>query len=137
LGVDQELSSVHKVFPVLVVNDEKLEDPLATHYLAKRLQERLGAESEQVKGHITYKRLAVVALSIVTIDMLEILEASSENFSLLDLLADFTSTYPDRLVSLNNFIFGSKYARQTMSNPRLARLLKEKMEPYRQMADLD
>ena len=135
LGSNDELNAVHAVFPVLVVNDEYLEDPLATHYLAKRFQQKVGVEGEAVKGYITCGKLAVASLSVLTIDMLEILESSSENFSLLDLLSDFTSRFPDKLVSLNNFVFNSKYSRELLSNPRLTRMLKGKVDIFRSAAE--
>jgi hypothetical protein len=130
LGVEEELGRVQTPFPVLVVNDERLEDPLAARYLAKRLQEQLGSLREEVVGVTRVGALAVAALTIVPVDLLEVLEESTKRFSLLDLLRDFTDQCPDRIVSLNNFIAGSRYGSLLLSNPRLARLMNAKVERY-------
>lgn len=130
LGVGEELGRVQTLFPVLVVNDERLEDPLAARYLAKRLQEQLGSLREEVVGVTRVGALAVAALTILPVDLLEILEISTTRFSLQDLLRDFTDKYPDRLVSLNNFIAGSRYGALMLSNPRLAKLMNERIRRF-------
>jgi hypothetical protein len=131
LGVNGELRKSRSIWPVLVVCDETLDDPFLLHYLAKRLQEKLGLAFDQVRSKSVHSGVTVHSLCIVSVDLLEYLEASLSEFSLLDLLSDFGSHHPDRMVSLHNYVSVSKYAKKMLPNERLNGYMKQKLNQIR------
>ncbi len=58
-------------------------------------------------------------LTVMTIDDLEILESSLREFSLCDLLKDYSHECPDRYLSLHNFMASSRnYSSKFFENER-------------------
>jgi len=60
--------------------------------------------------------LLVAPLIMITIDDLENLETSIKYFSLLNLLHDYSTSVPDRIVSLHNYIATSDYKNKIYRN---------------------
>lgn len=94
------------VYPVLVVHDRLLQEPLVNEFLAELLVTELGAES--VPGSWQWKThgLRFAPLTIVTIDDLEDL-GSSAGIDLLELLEAFSAAVPNRRGSLHDFVTSS------------------------------
>jgi hypothetical protein len=100
VGEHGEFAGLPVIYPVLVAHDTRLDAPALGHFLETEFRALLGA----VPGG---KRVA--PLTVMTIQDLESLEKSIDNFSLLDLLEDYSSECPDRMRSLHNYIAFSSY----------------------------
>jgi hypothetical protein len=69
-----------------------------------------------------------VALIIMTVDDLENIEVSTYNFSIAELLSDYSHECPDRMRSLHNFIeYSSKYQAKMLANTMLSEKATELM----------
>ncbi len=116
---EQDFRSANFVYPVLVVHDPLLDAPVYGNFLAEEFKASLSPDSEMEQGIMKKGGLSIAPLIIMTIDELENLEVSIKQFSLRDLLADYSYTCPDRLISLHNFIAYSKYGKQMYHNPSI------------------
>ncbi len=101
LGDHAEFADLPVIYPVLVAHDTRLDAPALGHFLENEFRALLGPVP-------VGKRVA--PLTVVTIQDLENLEKSIDNFSLVDLLEDYSRECPDRMRSLHNFIAFSAYA---------------------------
>lgn len=101
VGEHAEFADPPVIYPVLVAHDTRLDAPALGHFLEKEFRALLGPVPAG-------KRVA--PLTVVTIQDLENLEKSIDNFSLVDLLEDYSRECPDRMRSLHNFIAFSPYA---------------------------
>ncbi len=111
-----EFNQVATIYPILLVYDAFLDAPVYGQFLASEF-ERLFCPSQKSD----FKNgLTVHPLIVLTIEDLENLEFSLNHFELQDLLSDYSINCPDRLASLNNYIAGSKYAKQMYYNKNLA-----------------
>ena len=101
IGENGEFSQAIKIYPVLVVHDDRLDAPGCGKFLDDEFRSLLG----------TVPRGVVVApLTLMTIDDLENLETSLAEFGLRDVLRDYEQECPDRMRSLRSFITTSRYA---------------------------
>jgi hypothetical protein len=101
VGEHAEFADLSVIYPVLVAHDTRLDAPALGHFLETEFRALLGPVPAG-------KRVA--PLTVVTIQDLENLEKSIDNFSLVDLLEDYSRECPDRMRSLHNFIAFSTYA---------------------------
>jgi len=101
-GID--LTRSKRVFPVLLVHDALLDAPVSGYFLADEFSQQLQPDSLDAAEWMVKGRFRVAPLIVMTIDDLECLESSLSKFTLVDLLKAYSTTTPDRLVSLNNFL---------------------------------
>jgi hypothetical protein len=100
VGEHGEFASLPVIYPVLVAHDTRLDAPALGHFLENEFRALLGPVP-------TGKRVA--PLTVMTIQDLENLEKSVSDFSLVELLEDYSRECPDRMRSLHNFIAFSDY----------------------------
>ena len=123
-GLDPNLS-LRLLYPVLVVHDRLLQEPLVTAFLADLLVEELGAS--QVPGSWQWETngFRFAPLTILTIDDLENLE-SSPGIDFLDLLQSYSADVPKRNGSLHDYIASTKRFRDELRiNQMLANVAKD------------
>jgi len=117
-------STVRLVYPVLVVHDRLLQEPLVTEFLADLLVSELGAERVPSSWQWRVDGLRFAPLTIVTIDDLENLE-SSGGIDFLQLLEAYSVAVPNRRGSLHDFIASSgEFKRELRINQTLAQAAK-------------
>jgi hypothetical protein len=104
---------VNLVYPVAIVHDRLLQEPVVTRQLAEMLITELGATQVASSWQWEIKGLRCAPLTILTIDDLEDLEYSIQNVALMDLLEAYSSRVPERRESLHDFIASSEF-RNTM-----------------------
>lgn len=115
-----DFSKVNRIYPVLVVRDSLLDSPVYTYFLASEFKNLLSPDDELRSGEMIKGKFRITPLIIMTLEELENFEASVEHFGLRELLEDYTTACPDRLVSLQNFIAFSKYKDLFRHNRTLA-----------------
>ena len=118
---DDSLLSARVIYPVLLVHDTLLSAPVHGHFLAKEFERLLEPDDLLASGYMRKGRFHVAPLVLMTIDDLELLETSVEEFALIDLLRDYSAQCPDRLVSLHNYLAGSRYAEHLRMSKTAAR----------------
>ncbi len=118
VGDKGEFSKVAKIYPVLVVHDERLDIPGSGKFLDEEFKSLLGAVPTGV---------VVAPLTIMTIGDLENLETSVTKFGLRDLLYDYTREHPDRVQSLQQFMATSSYATRLSPSKRVLAASEELM----------
>jgi hypothetical protein len=101
-GID--LARTKRMFPVLLVHDDMLDAPVFGHFLAEEFRHQLQPDCLDTGGWMVKGHFRVAPLVVMTIDDLECLESSLIKFTLVDLLKAYSTTTPDRLVSLHNFL---------------------------------
>jgi hypothetical protein len=94
-GTQPDFAAVEVIHPVLLVHDTRLNAPAYGTFL--------DAEFRALLGSVPHGK-RVMPLTVMTIDDLENLESSVDEFSLRQLLTDYADTHPDGLVSLHNFM---------------------------------
>jgi len=99
-GEHGEFADLPMIYPVLVAHDTRLDAPALGHFLENEFRALLGPVPQGKQ---------VAPLTVMTIQDLENLEKSIDNFSLANLLADYSRECPDRMRSLHNFIAFSDY----------------------------
>lgn len=113
---------IRRVVPVLLVFDANLEAPLHARFLAEEfamaLDVRAGAEEWR---SMKIGKLKVDQLIVLTVDDLENLETSSELFSFVDFLLEYSDDSPERVESFHNYITTSPHRRHLRGNRRLAK----------------
>jgi hypothetical protein len=100
-GQQDEFDGLSVIYPVLVAHDTRLDAPALGNFLEGEMRGLLGTVPSG-------KRVA--PLTVMTIQDLENLEKSINDFSLTGLLEDYSRECPDRMRSLHNFIAFSAYA---------------------------
>jgi hypothetical protein len=131
----EELAGVERIFPVMVVYDDRLDAPLHPRFLAQEFARSISGND--ALGNLRVGKWMVAPLTVMTIDNLELLEGSVHKFSLFDLLRDYSSECPDRFVSLQNFMASfPRYSRNLFESGRVRaafsaefRTLGEKLTP--------
>jgi hypothetical protein len=107
------------IYPVLVTHDSRMDTPTLGKFLAGEFTKLL----EKVP---TLPRIE--PLIIMTVDDLENIEVSTHNFSIAELLSDYSHECPDRMRSLHNFIqYSSKYQAKMLANTTLTEKATELM----------
>jgi hypothetical protein len=94
-GAEIDHGQLRRIYPVLVVHDERLASPGVGAFLNERFRERLGDAARA--------KVRVEDLTIMTIHDLEIKE-SSDGFSLTALLAAYVAGSRGGMVALHNFL---------------------------------
>jgi hypothetical protein len=94
-GADIDHDQLRRIYPVLVVHDERLASPGVGAFLNERFRERL--------GNIAQANVRIDDLTILTIHDLETKE-SSDGFSLTALLAAYVAASRGGMISLHNFL---------------------------------
>jgi hypothetical protein len=110
IGASGEFAQAAKIYPVLVVHDERLGVPGSGKFLHDEFKSLLGTVPPGV---------VVAPLTIMTIGDLENLETSVTGFGLRDLLCDYTRDCPDRMRSLHQFMATSSYATKLKCSRRV------------------
>ena len=117
-GID--LTRSKRVFPVLLVHDALLDAPVSGYFLAEEFSQQLQPDSLDSGEWMVKGRFRVAPLIVMTIDDLECLESSLSGFTLVDLLKAYSTTTPDRLVSLHNFLAANSEQFPLIHNKSLA-----------------
>lgn len=130
-GNNQEFSDARRISPVLVVHDHLLGAPVYGHFFASEFKKLLAPEAELPSGVYRKGELQVAPLVVITIDDLENLETSIENFSFRNLLGDYTNAFPDCIESLHNFIASSTYKQHMRHNRNVAAAVLEIVDKIR------
>jgi hypothetical protein len=94
-GSGGEFARAEKIYPVLVVHDERLGIPGSGKFLDDEFKSLLGPVPRSV---------TVAPLTIMTVGDLENLETPTASFAMRDLLQDYTRECPDRMRSLHQFM---------------------------------
>jgi len=111
-GLDPS-SCLKLVYPVLVVHDRLLQEPLVTSFLADLLVEELGASQAPGSWQWETNGFRFAPLTILTIDDLENL-GSSPGIDSLDLLQSYSADVPKRNGSLHDYIASTKRFRDEL-----------------------
>ena len=119
LGEMDEFADTGVLYPVLVVHDPRMDAPAFGEFLDHEFQAILSPVSAARR---------VAPLIVMTINDLENLESSVEEFSFAELLATYDREHPDRLRSLHNFLAFSEYANRINRSRYLAKTATEIME---------
>ena len=117
---NKEFNDIVTVYPILLVYDSFLTAPVYGNFLASEFEKLIRPEKKMNSGELIKGRFTIHPLIILTIEDLENLELSVKHFSFSDLLFDYSKNCPDRLMSLKNYIAGSKYNNQIYRNKNLA-----------------
>lgn len=126
-----------RILPVLLVYDRLLDAPLHGWFFAREFATALGQTDDSDQGPFRIGNFLVDGLIVLTIDDLELLESSVENFALLDLLKDYSSTHRNRIVSVHNFIVATpKYAKGIAYSKRMRQKFMEAMNALEQQLGL-
>lgn len=116
---------------MLIVYDPLLTAPVYGHFLASEFKTLLTPDNELPSGDLKKGPLQVAPLIVMTVDDLENLETSIEHFGFRELLAEYSRTCSDRLVSLHNFITSSKYSQHMYHSRTLAAMGMEILDKSR------
>ena len=119
--VSDEFRSVELIYPVLIVHDKLLTSPVYGSFFASEFATHLEPDSTLPNGVFTKRNIKIAPVVVVSVDDLENLETSIEHFGFRDLLADYSRTCQDRLMSMHNFIsFSPRYSNTMYHNRKLA-----------------
>jgi hypothetical protein len=122
VGPSGEFAKAAKIYPVLVVYDERLGIPGSGKFLDDEFKSLL---QPMPRG------IAVAPLTIMPIGDLENLETSTASFAMRDLLKDYTRECPDRMRSLHQFMATSAYAARLKPSQRVRDASEEVMRRIR------
>jgi hypothetical protein len=111
---------VNLVYPVAIVHDRLLQEPVVTKQLAEMLISESGATRVASSWQWEVNGLRCAPLTILTIDDLENLEYSIQNVALMDLLEAYSSRAPERRESLHDFIASSEFRNAMRMNRSIA-----------------
>lgn len=124
VGNEGEFALAKTIYPVLIVHDDRLGAIGFGEFFATEFEILLGKDG---------RKMRIMPLTIMTVEDLEVLTSSIGDFTLEELLDDYTSQCPDRVRSLHNFIAGSKYADKI----KIPEWLKEKSEEFMDQVALE
>lgn len=135
------IRKIKRIYPILIVYDSLLE--LKGHFWFCNADFKMAltpdgilAESKLVMAKGQWE---IAPLTIMTVDMLEDLEASVKNFSLTQLLYDYFSFYDANFLDANNdlslreFIHQSKYAQKMDAGGSVATKAQELLKESQQI----
>jgi protein gp37 len=115
--INKELNTKKIFFPIIVVQDNLLTCGTQNNILTKRFSKLFNFEGEIQKDYFTYNGFHIKNLVIISIDDLEDIETSIDNFSFEKLIENYSKEYPERLTSLHNYIhFSEKYKNKLKQN---------------------
>lgn len=107
-----DVGKIERVYPVLLVHDPLLDAPLHSGFLASEFDSSLAPDGTNGSGWLQKGRFRVARLIILTIEDLEHLETSVQEFSFVQLLRDYSTASPDRSLSLRDYIASSDYGKK-------------------------
>jgi hypothetical protein len=106
---ERDLPICEHLVPLLLAYDSLIDGPLHPWFLARELAMILDPSNVNWNGQsIRIGRFLISSLIVMTIDDLEALESSTENFGICELLRDYSNAYQDRLDSLHNYIVADR-----------------------------
>jgi hypothetical protein len=117
-GNADEFRTVQFIYPVLIVHDTFLTSPVYGSFFASEFAAHLEPDSTLANGTFVKQDMEIAPVIVMSIGDLENLETSIEHFGFRDLLADYSRSCPDRLMSLHNFIAFSTQYRDAMCHNR-------------------
>lgn len=118
---DCAIPTAARIVPVLICYDGMIESGTHPWFLAEEFRTLLQPDSTTPDGNLVKGQFRVSPLIILTIEMLENLEASIENFSLVKLLLDYSVACPDRVENLRTYTWRSDYGKMLFANRNLAK----------------
>ncbi len=99
------------IYPVLVTHDSRMDTPALGKFLTDEFTKLLGTVPALPR---------IEPLIIMTVDDLEDIEVSTDNFSVAELLGEYSHDCPDRMRSLHNFIkYSPNYQAKMLANVTL------------------
>lgn len=111
-AVQGDFDRVKLIRPVLLVHDTRLSAPLYGTFFDREFRRLLGDVPSTMR---------VMPLAIMTIEDLEILQGSVENFSMQDFLQHYAEVHPEGISSLHHFIAtDSRYRHRLKQSDQLA-----------------
>jgi len=120
-GIVDEYRAVEFIYPVLVVHDTFLTSPVYGSFFASEFAAHLEPDTTLPNGIFVKRNIKIAPVIVMSVDDLENLETSIEHFSFRDLLADYSRSCSDRLMSLHNFIsYSARYRDNMYHNRNLA-----------------
>ncbi len=105
------------IIPVLVVWDEFLGSPGIGEFFQEEFVKLLGL-SQIEKGSFVINEVALLAPIVLTIEDLENLERSVQEFSIQAVLFDYSRNSPDRFLSFHDYLAQSKF-KGTLRSPTI------------------
>lgn len=120
LGQQNEFERVKRIFPVLLVYDSNLGAPIFGNFFASEFEDFLEYDVKLDNADYSKGDIRVTPPIIMTIDDLENLEESINDFGLKDMLSDYSKEHQDRLTPLYNFLALSDYSQKMHHNKNLA-----------------
>lgn len=117
---DLELSAPKRIVPVLIAYDSTLNAVGHSQLFADEFAYLLAPEREANDWRdMRCGEIVVAHLVVMTVDELELLETSSETFSIMDCLEDYSRACTDRMLSFHNYLVRSPYRQRLRSNQAL------------------
>jgi hypothetical protein len=98
-----------RIYPILLCYDSLLNALGYSWMFAEAFKAGLQPDHAPEVGDMEKGRYRVTPMILMTIDVLEDLEASVKNFNLCTLLSDYSAKCANRMDSLHSFIRGSEY----------------------------
>lgn len=95
---------VRCVYPVLVAYDESIDTPGHSEFFGMEFVRAFEPDEVRANGYMRKGSLTVAPLAVGTVEDLENLESSVENFRLVDLLNDYARPRPGVRPSLHDFM---------------------------------
>jgi hypothetical protein len=110
-----EIRNARVVYPVSLVHDRNVDAPGIGEYLASEFQRELKM-NQSINGYVQLGQVRIALPILLAVDDFEWLEASLENFSLVEFLRDFAESVPTRGSSVRDFAAQSSF-KARMRNP--------------------
>lgn len=123
-----DLEQIKRIFPLLLVHDRLLDAHFHPWFFAEEFRELLCPELTDARGWMRKGAFQVAPLTLLTIDVLECLESSLSGFTLVQLLADYTSASPDRSTSLHDYLASNSERYPLQTNERLGVIASEMLD---------
>lgn len=135
LIVPGDLDAVARIFPVLVAYDALLATPGHIEVLGKAFVDKLELDEcteSGGDGYIQHGRFLIAPLVVITVEDLEALESSVENFSIVDFLTDYcTHGSEGTRPSVRGFMVATQDRYRFIHSRRLADHCLTKLEAMR------
>lgn len=107
---EQSFRHARCIFPVLLAYDRALSSPGHSEFLSREFAQQLEPDSSLASGFMGKGRFLVAPLTVMTIEDLEGLQSSIENFRLVDFFRDYCNATKDgRRMSLRDFMIQSRH----------------------------
>jgi hypothetical protein len=98
---------VSRIIPVLLTYDPLMEAPAHPKFLANEFARLLEPDEKRRNCDMRKGKFRVAPLIVMTLNDLEDLQSSIENFSLTELLREYSAACSERLVSLHDYVAGT------------------------------